>query len=427
MAQTTKATRQNRTITVDFQDPSTYFQLISDGKAFVEFVLAFILSLGFQLTHKATCTSGGSLTRHSHYARVRLGGLTIWRIQCTSCKAVFTVLPHSVLRYRQMRPEVARQALIATHGGLSLEWCATICHISPMALYRLICALGQHSLVTVLVTCRLPLPAYLLADEKHSRCLTERVYLPTIVSGRVLWHLGYSDTKSAAAFTASYGQFQQAALAHDASYRVKGALTDGFDSTVSSLRALFPGVRLGYGLRHALNKLPSKLIGLSAPVRQGLRSKLHALLHRCRQRKSLRVVALGQRLRHFADHIATTVGEAHGERVRQWFQDKKAGWYAVLADPQMPAMSTVLDQAHNALDRKLFMMKAFHHPDGNQQAFLTGLAHLYNLIPYQRRALNAGKCGVEVEGGRLPTADWMLNLQMLTSGGYQCTPAPPHH
>jgi hypothetical protein len=67
---------------------------------------------------------------------------------------------------------------------------------------------------------------------------------------------------------------------------------------------------------------PEKLIGLSAPVRQGLRSKFHSLLHWCRQRKSLRVVALGQRLRHFADHITTTVGEAHGERVRQWFQAK---------------------------------------------------------------------------------------------------------
>ena len=133
-----------RTITVDFQDPSTYFQLIRDGKAFVEFVLAFILSLGFQLHHKPTCTGGGCLTRHSHYARVRLGGLTIWRIQCTSCRAVFTVWPHFVLRYRRMSPDVVRQALIATHGGLSLEWCATICHISPMALYRLICALGQH-------------------------------------------------------------------------------------------------------------------------------------------------------------------------------------------------------------------------------------------------------------------------------------------
>jgi len=98
---------------------------------------------------------------------------------------------------------------------------------------------------------------------------------------------------------------------------------------------------------------------------------------------------------------------------------KKAGWYAVLGDPQMPAMSTMLDQAHNAIDRKLFAMKGFHHPSGSQAAFLTGLAHLYNLIPYQRRALHAGKCGVEVEGGRLPTADWMLNLQILTSGGFR--------
>src|SRR5215831_13554263 len=427
MGQSAKPTRQNRTLTVDFQEPSTYVQLMNDGKAFVEFVFAFILSLGFQLAHKTTCTGGGCLTRHSHYARVRLGGLTIWRIQCTSCQAVFTVLPHFALRYRRMSPDVARQALIATHGGLSLEWCATICHISPMALYRLLCALGHHSLVTVLVKCRLPLPAYILADEKHSRCLTERVYLPTIVSGRVIWHLGYSDSKSAAAFTASYGQCQQTALEHEPSYQVKGALTDGFDSTVSSMRTLFPGARLGFCLRHALNKLPDKLVGLPASVRRGLRSTFHALLHRCRQRKSVRIVALGQRLRHFVAHITTTAGEEHGERVRRWVQDKKAGWYAVLADPKMPAMRTVLDQAPNALDRKLFNMKGFHHVGGNQAAFLTGLAHLYNLIPYQRRAKNAGLCGVEVEGGRVPTSDWMLNLQILTSGGYRYAPEPPHH
>ena len=353
MGHTAKPTRQNRTITVDFQDETTYFQLLGDTQAFVEFVCAFLLSLGFQLLHKASCSEGGSLTRHSHYARIRLGGLIIWRVQCTTCHAVFTVLPYFVLRYRQMRPEVAREALLATHGGLSLEWCATICPLSPMALYRLICALGQHCLVTVLVKCHLPLPRYLLADEKHSKCLTERVYLPTIVSGRVLWHLGYSDSKSAVAFTESYGVFQRAALQHEPSYQVRGALTDGFDSTTKSMRTLFPRARLGLCLRHALNKLPDKLIGVSASVRQGLRSKFHALLHRCRQRNSLRVVALGQRLRRFVDHLTATVGEEHGERVRHWFQEKKAGWYAVLADPQMPAMSTGLDQAHNAILLKL--------------------------------------------------------------------------
>jgi hypothetical protein len=427
MGQTAKAPRQNRTITVDFSDEATYFELLSNGKAFVEFILAFILSLGFQLHHKSTCDGGGSVTRHSHYARVRLGGLTIWRIQCTRCKAVFTVLPQFVLRYRKMRPDAARDALWATHGGLSLELCATICHISPMALYRLICALGQYSLVNVLLKCHLPLPAYILADEKHSKCLTERVYLPTIVSGRVIWYLGYSESKSAVAFTESYGQFQRAALDYEPSHQVQGALIDGFDSTAKSMRTLFPEARLGYCLRHALNKLPDKLVGLTAPVRQRLRSKFHALLHRCRQRKSLRVVSLGQRLRRFVDHISATEGEEPGERVRSWMADKKPGWYAVLEDAQMPAMSTALDQAHNAIDRKLFNMKGFHHAGGSQAAFLTGLAHLYNLIPYQRRAKNAGLCGVQVEGGRVPTSDWMINLQILTSGGYRYAPEPPHH
>ncbi len=155
-----RQTRENRTITIDFHDETTYFRLLDDGKAFVELVTAFILSLGFQLKHKATCRGDGCLTRHSHYVRVRLGGLTIWRVQCTRCKAVFTVLPDFVLRYRQMPPEVARGALLATHGGLSLELCAVLYHISPMALYRLVCAFGRQSLVTVLTRCGLPLPPY---------------------------------------------------------------------------------------------------------------------------------------------------------------------------------------------------------------------------------------------------------------------------
>jgi hypothetical protein len=419
MRTTARQTRENRTITVDFQNEATYFHLLGDGKAFVELVIAFVLSLGFQLTHKTTCSGGGCLTRHSHYVRVRLGGVTIWRLQCTTCRAVFTVLPHFILRYRQMRPEVARNALLATHGGLSLELCAVIYDISPMALYRLVCALGHHSLVTVLTRCGLSLPIYFLADEKHSRCLTDKVYLPTIVSGRVLWHLGYTEQASAVAFTESYQEFQRAALQQESSYRVRGVLTDGFDSTTSSMRTLFPGARLGTCLRHALTKLPSKLGAIASPVRKALRTQFHTLLYRARQRKGLRVFALGQRLRHFADHVATTAGTANSARVRRWFQDKKAGWYAVLADPRMPVTSTLLDQAHNAIDRKLFMMKAFHHPGGSQKAFLTGLAHLYNLVPYQRRAIHAGQCGVEVEGGTVPSRDWFLNLQILTSGGFR--------
>jgi hypothetical protein len=214
-----------------------------------------------------------ALTRHSHYVRIRLGGVTIW-------------------------------------------------HLSPMALYRLICAFGHQSVVVVLTRGGLPLPVYFLADEKHSRCLTEKVYLPTIVCGRVLWHLGYTEEASAAAFTQSYGEFQRAASQQEPPNRVWRILTDGFDSTSKSMRTLFPGARLGNCLRHALNKFPGKLTTIASPIRKALRSQFHTLLHRARQRKSLRVLALGQRLRRFAEHVATTAGTANGKRVRQWFQEE---------------------------------------------------------------------------------------------------------
>ena len=277
MRHTARQTRENRTITVDFQNEATYYQLLGDGKAFVECVLAFLFSLGFQLTHKRRVRSGGCLTRHSHYVRVRLGGVTIWRIQCTTCRAVFTVLPHFILRYRHMRPEAARDALLATHGGLSLEVCAVIYHISPMALYRLVCAFGHQRLVMVLTRCGLPLPASFLADEKHSHCLADKVYLPTIVRGRDL-HLGYTTDASAVAFTQSYEEFQRGVPA-GADLSGPWILTDGFDSTTKSMRTLFPGARLGSCLRHP-QQAPRQTHGDCVAVAQGTPLQCHTLLYR---------------------------------------------------------------------------------------------------------------------------------------------------
>jgi hypothetical protein len=88
------------------------------------------------------------------------------------------------------------------------------------------------------------------------------------------------------------------------------------------------------------------------------------------------VCALGQRLHHFVDHVTTTLGAANGPRVRHWFQEK-AGWYAVLTDPQMPVTSMLLDQALNTIEWQLFAMQGCHYAGGSQQAFLTGQASEY--------------------------------------------------
>ena len=167
------------------------------------------------------------------------------------------------------------------------------------------------------------MPPYFLADEKHSHCLTDKVYLPAIVSGRIIWHLGYTKDASARAFTESYQEFQRAAVQQEPAYRVRDILTDGFDSTTKSMRTLFPGVRLGNCLRHALNKLPGKLMAIPSPMRKALRSQFHTLLYRVRQRKGLRVFAFGQRLRRFADHVTTITGTAMGSACGSGFRTRR--------------------------------------------------------------------------------------------------------
>ncbi len=275
MGTAAKPTRAHRTSTVDVQHETTDVQRLGDGQAFLEWVLAFILSSGLQLTHQATCRGGGGLTRHAHDRRLRLGGVTIWRLQCPTCNAVCTVLPHVVWRSRQMPPEVARHALLATHGGLSVERCAVLCHLAPMARDRLVCAFGHQRLVAVLTRCGLALPVDVLADETPRHWLRDHVYRPTMVHGRVRWHLGDTEDASAAALTQSYQACPRVGLPHAPASRVRGILTDGFDSTTKRRRTLCPGARLGHCLRHALTRLPKQLTALASPVRTALRSRLH--------------------------------------------------------------------------------------------------------------------------------------------------------
>ena len=158
---------------------------------------------------------------------------------------------------------------------------------------------------------------------------------------------------------------------------------------------------------------------MTKAVRRTLCGQFRQIFFVNNARKTPNNRSLGQRLRRFVEEVTYLAGADNGQRVRKWIERKKAGWHILFEDTNIPKTTTLIDQFHNAMDRKLFMMKGFHHEGGSQRVFLNGLAILANLIPYQRRAINAGKCAIEVEGGKVPTKDWFGNLQILTSGGFQ--------
>ena len=202
-----------------------------------------------------------------------------------------------------------------------------------MAVYLLICSVGRNCMVKLLTRCQLPLPDYFIVDEKHSHCLEEKVYLPTIVCGRVIWHLGYTTAKSVEAFFDAYGKFRQAAVSCDPSFCAKGILTDGFSSTRKSLKQLFPAYRKLFSSCYHQVSSANPMGGqgwVAKAVRRTLTRQLCHLFFAQKARKTENNRSLGQRLRRFIEQVTLLAGRENGQRVKRWIGRKKDGWYATL-------------------------------------------------------------------------------------------------
>ncbi len=196
--------------------------------------------------------------------------------------------------------------------------------------------------------------------------------------------------------------FQQIALEHNPTYQAKGILIDGYESTRLAMNILFPIAFIASCLLHAAKKIPARIQGVSSEIRQWLSRSFTKKLFEPSKLSGLEAFSVAQRLRQFPKQVEKYADRQNAQRVKEWIDEKKRGWINTIKDPNMPKTSTFLDQAHRRIDRKLFMMQAFHHPLSNKQPFLNALATLYNFIPYQRRAKNAKLNAIQVHGGTMP-------------------------
>ena len=123
------------------------------------------------------------------------------------------------------------------------------------------------------------------------------------------------------------------------------------------LRTLFPGARSGELPAPRAQQAPEETGRDRVAAPQGLALAIpHPPAQSAPAEELTGVCAWGSGSATLPPISPLRAGGRQRERVRRWFRTK-AGWYAVLADPQMPATSTLLDQVHNAIERKLFAMQ----------------------------------------------------------------------
>jgi len=271
-----------------------------------------------------------------------------------------------------------------------------VCHVSRWPSTVWSCALGQQRMVMVLTRCGLSLPTYFLADEKHSYCLTAKVYLPRL-SGRVIWHLGYTEEAVPRPFTQSYGVFQCAASQQDPTIG-SGDSDRWLRQHTRSMRSS-SGSALGHCLRHAINN-SRRNSRPSRPVRKAwARSFTPCCTSTAAQELAGFALGSGSAILR---HVTHTAGTANGARVRRWLRTR-SGLVWRSSKTRRCQSQHLLDQAISHRT-EIVRDERVSPPRRKQQAFLgtsTPVQLSYHVVHARRPMLWKSKAGS-------PTSDWLL-------------------
>lgn len=88
------------------------------------------------------------------------------------------------------------------------------------------------------------MPLHLVADEKHSWRLGERVFIPTTVGSGCFLGVDIVGSAETPGLLNGYGRFRDEVLALNSAYQPETVTTDGWNHTQAAWKTLFPGIAI---------------------------------------------------------------------------------------------------------------------------------------------------------------------------------------
>ena len=219
----TKQKRQNRTVTLHLGNTlAEYQEMISTEEGMQTLIqqveIADSLNWGHLADgHHAGCPRCLRFTHHDGYTRwaKHFDGtqelVTIIRVRCLNCEAVFTIQPSFIVRYKRYDTDAMEKFMVLlfitedsyrmagvgqalgmdTHQEgtwVALEK-ADQDAISPTSLWGLVQWLGQLSPAQLNLALGVEPPTHIIEDEKHMKECGEKVYVPIVYAPReaLIW------------------------------------------------------------------------------------------------------------------------------------------------------------------------------------------------------------------------------------------------
>ena len=256
-------------------------------------------------------------------------------------------------------------------------------------------------------------PPHLVADEKHSWWLGERIYLAVTAAMGCFLGVAIAESADAEALTQASGEFQQEALQFDPDYQPQSVNTDGWEATQTAWKVLFPCITVILCFLHTVLSIQN--LCRRTPQRfQSVTEKLWTLYY------SLNPRQFGQRMRRLQEWAANPATDLP-EAVRQKLLGLKAKASQFAVTFKMPfaaRTSNQVDRLINYQDRILYAMQYCHGTLAAARQEIRAMALLWNFHPYCRKvqALDPHSMSpFEDLNGLRYHDNWLRNLLIASS------------
>jgi hypothetical protein len=440
---------QKRTAIVYFgSQHEDYLKLLQseDRSKYIEYIQAPLQQQLIPEMHHIGCSDTSQYTIHGLRERKvqfwmgQTQIIPICRVRCQSCRAVFTVLPSFLMRYRRQDTDSLGKLMEMNLGmGLSQRETATIYawnHSSdpwrPGWIWSLVQWLG-HLIPVSLLLIRLGLlpPQHLLSDEKFATLEGKEIYLFLVSQEELIWYGEWIESTSEYSFNAAISRFldtmddaieQQNLLNPDELYKPDSVTTDGWKPSQNAWETEVPDINIVECQLHGRKRLSATLDEYdkahpetSLDKRKQIRTDFEQIF------AASSLAAFSQRVRRAQEVYAE---EPILLKRLQILKDKRYFFTNHLKFEQAPAFSAPLDRSMRFLDEKLQSFGQFRSSD-SIDPMLNAWAIVNNLRSFLPGAKKAGQSLAEFFGVALHGIPWMEALNLCSVASLvQLLPAP---
>lgn len=442
----TKSKRCNRTIILHLENTLEAYQArFAQTEGIPEIIrrveIADSLNWGLLANgHKEGCPRQLHFTHHDTYVRClkhfdgSRSRVTIIRVRCLECEAVFTVLPSFVVRYKRYDTDALekfmtmlfitedsyRMAGVEQAFGMDNQRAGTWVAlenaegkaISPRALWGLAQWFGQLSPAQLNLALGIEPPTHIIEDEKHMTQNGNKAYAPIIYAPKeaLIWWVDYIQSVSGDALHDSLERFK---VLSDRLTQIQGATVDGWDPAQEALKRAFPGLTLQECLFHATYKLglhlatykrKCKAAGqpLSEQEEERIFQAFAKVLH----------AATPQDYQNALDELPEAFNQEPLASRKQSLQAKQALFQAWTTDHRLVVVTTALDQCMKFLNRKQENMQTLRS-EKSGLATMNAWAITRNSWRFLKGAKRAGLSPLELAGAVLASIPWMQLVNLV--------------